>query len=508
MTNSTERPLISATDLCSYNEAPFAYWCRLYADPSLRDKPDPRYVELMTRATKLLREHRKDVLADTLADGVMSVGEAEIQEAGVLFEDEVLAPSPTGTVPLIESDTSKTKSAQFHDILQFMNTIETSTAFRHFPLFWIPESMMGVPDLITYNDNLCGNTQKKWRICEIKSHKTMKPHMLSRILESDVLPPIVITNDQIAHECSEDIRRRQNYTELMQKLLGEMRSMTKDSPPTAVYMKNGHMWKTYNNSTAIKQQDVSLIQGISAQRRRVLNTVGLYTVEDVASCTDSVVPSLPGIGVKTLQKCRMHAVALASGKHHVITKPVEHPPVLKNDEIVLMLDIETLFDGSPYMIGVMEYGIDSQEYKSFHGADCLSKFAAEYGMTYMDEPQKGGILGRFKRRKKVTGVIHWGNHDNTYCKQCGLDTSLFYDLYKHVTRSYILPIHETSIKAVSAWLGYSYDNDYVDYSLCERMYGAYAVSGDGEMLEKVTRYNRDDCAALRTVYEWILKVEA
>ena len=118
--------------------------------------------------------------------------------------------------------------------------------------------------------------------------------------------------------------------------------------------------------------------------------------------------------------------------------------------------------------------------------------------------------------KKYWPVLHYGETEKiailNLARQLDLDIkeieilkSRFIDLHLIVRGSWILPIRNYSLKTVANWMGFKWKQKNVSGSKALYWWIQYKSTSNDLFLEKIIKYNRDDCLATLQIAKWLIK---
>lgn len=264
-------------------------------------------------------------------------------------------------------------------------------------------------------------------------------------------------------------------------------------------------WWGHCEPILVKNNDISLLPEIGRARRNELTKARVRSVPDVLS-VDLKKVRLKGIGPKITESLARHAEVTLSGKMMVLQKPV-----FRDARIKVYFD----FEDDPtqelvYLCGLLfDPPWNGQDYYGLIGAD-------EQGESQMWEDfQK--ICSDIRNEDFV--VFHYSAYEKTKMNQ--LETKYgaadkdalehfrgrMTDLFSTVKQSVVLPIRGYGLKHVSAFLGYKYSAE--DASGAQSIVWFQEYQKDPsktETLEKILTYNREDCIAMRVVYDWLRSI--
>ena len=82
--------------------------------------------------------------------------------------------------------------------------------------------------------------------------------------------------------------------------------------------------------------------------------------------------------------------------------------------------------------------------------------------------------------------------------------SRFIDLHEIVRKSWILPLKNYSLKTVANWVGFNWEQKNVSGSKALFWWLQYQNNQTNIFLEKIIKYNKDDCLATLHITRWLL----
>ena len=83
--------------------------------------------------------------------------------------------------------------------------------------------------------------------------------------------------------------------------------------------------------------------------------------------------------------------------------------------------------------------------------------------------------------------------------------SRFIDLHIVIRKSWILPLKNYSLKTVSNWLGFEWEQKNVSGSKALYWWIQYQITENEVFLNKIIKYNKDDCLATLHIVECLIK---
>jgi len=461
----------------TFVRSPFSAWCEIHAPEEEKD-PIDHFRRLLFEQG---RRHEAELLQDLYPD--------------------------------IEPISWDTPEEGFRYVLEFMAS--GGSALGGAPLFYLPERIWGVMDLIERVDG-AGSTFGPYHyvVKEVKSAKNIRRHhrlqaacsnyLLGRVQEYTPREYCVLDRDREERWFEYD----EEDEEEVLGLLEDLRALHEGAKTDAVYGGGEWPWESYNDRVAIENRDISLVHGVGGGRREGLIAAGYETVEALARAPEGELTKVQGIGSKTATKIRRRADALARGKCIRIGDVT-----IPGSETEIFFDLEgtaqQALDGEhidmDYMIGALIRRDGEEEFRVFVAED-----------VDREEEMFREFVDWFSRLDDCV-AFHWHRYENRRLRRMadayGLDPELgsklfgsFFDLHRAATRTFAFPTYSNSIKDIAKFMGYEWKHSDVSATEAIGMYYQY-VRGDGEeeLLDKIVDYNRDDCAATRVVKDWLVE---
>ena len=288
-----------------------------------------------------------------------------------------------------------------------------------------------------------------------------------------------------------------------------------EKPPYPVYNCMSR-WKRLQNKTARDLQDVTLTWNIGAVHAEKFHQMGVHTLEDLSKLDPNMLRTIKGLGPKKIPQILNSAKSQISKKSIRVGDytPFENPP-----EVELFLDLEgsgELFQDDPawnciYLIGLLpRAGGREESYISY-----LAKKPEDEKTILTD------FLDFLRKEPRRYRLYHWDHYERTQlrkaCERHGylddFNSSVLphlEDLCKAAQASYVLPTPGYSIKVVAPYFGFEWTQaaSEVDAMKSAMIWYKQAVEGGtGQALEKVLRYNEDDCRAMIVVKDGFEQME-
>ena len=267
---------VTASDVAAYAKSPFFFYCSKFVDRSRQD--DGRMIKAL--AARGMRR------------------EQDAPEAKTEGMEAVMVKAPT-------------QKEAFRISLDHM--AEGVDVLKQPPLFWLPEGMVGIPDMLVKTGGRSVFGRHHYSVVEIKSRKDIMPeHRVQAAFYSLMLGKIqqrVPETFTVINSGNEEAEFRvAEYEDEVWKAVAGVREVlggfvpraTRGCPPP---------WTTYASEVARRQQDVTLVTGIGPKRQAELGGKNIRTIQDLLADPRSAL-SVPGVGRRQLE----HAQSLLDGR--------------------------------------------------------------------------------------------------------------------------------------------------------------------------------------------------
>ncbi len=458
---------ITGHTVLKYNISPFLVWCDAFA-PAEEREPQSKYMHLLFERGI---DHEKAVRASLYKDAVQ--------------------------IPIVSFETG------FQQVLEECKKgvrILTSA-----PLFYLQEDAYGITDVLERSDShssVFGSHH--YVVKEIKSAKHIKHeyimqtafynYVLGRI--QGFTPPkfYLINREQKEFEYSFE-----DYEEELKLTLADIKEIFngKKVSPTAKSCK--WPWEAYCNKQAISQNDVSIIPNVGRAMKKQLNSVGIMTIQQLASQ-----PVNLDITENTLKKIKLYAQAWVDKKPIVLSKPR-----LPKSDVELFLD----FEGTDEL--QTEEGLVKVDYliglliKDDSGAH-FRPFVAE---NLADEGRMLHDFLAFMKKYPDAPIYHYGPYEKTHFRALSekykIDMSdilkRMVDVLSLVKKNVIFPTLTMSLKEISKFLGFKY-RGMADAQESIVLYLQFLETKERELLKRILDYNEDDVRATMVIKDYLVNL--
>jgi predicted RecB family nuclease len=460
-----------------YTVSPFNLWCDLYAPESEKDR-EPESLKILAKIGNIEEEKY-------------------IQE----------------TYPEMQPIEVETREQAFFEVLK--GCFEGVTAFHSAPLIYLPERMMGIPDVLEKSNahkSVFGNYHYI-----VKEKKTTKELQMKHVLQTalntyilgkvqDYTPSTFIILNRDNEEFSFPF---DDYASRLRDSIAAVRNIVGGQIVTPTKGALQDPWKSYGLRRAKEIGDISLVSGIGLQKKELLSRVGIRTISDLKNADISQL-NIKGIGPKSLDQWQIHAEAILQDR--IITIGI---PTLPCCETEIFLDFEGTYDLSNAFLEQLGIKSDEPWVNTIYliGTLIVENGRKDYVPYFAEtiEDEKVNLL-RFVsslRSERDFVVYHWGNYE-TRIKQMLLKygikddfTHKMINLNQQLKHSAVFPTISFGLKDVAKRLGFSWSEQGMDGFLSIAHYLTYLKNQDeGEKL-KIEQYNKEDCEATSLVKSFL-----
>lgn len=291
--------------------------------------------------------------------------------------------------------------------------------------------------------------------------------------------------------------------------------VSRSTAPAPIYNCRSE-WSALQNKVAKEQRDITLAWNIGPVLATKLREIGVHALEDLVQLDPESLRSIPGIGPTKVRQILNSAKAQVTGKPIKVGK---WNPSKGRPELEVFLDLEgsgELFQDDPawnciYLIGLIPRANGSQKpYIPF-----LAKKPEE------EKEILTKFLDFLRQKSRGYRLYHWHHYEKTQlkkaCERHSLNKSYdslilphLEDLSVPAQASYVLPTPGWSIKVVAPYFGFQWTQNpsEVDAMKSAMIWFKQALSGGkGDGLDKVLRYNEDDCRAMIIVKDGFENLE-
>lgn len=299
-----------------------------------------------------------------------------------------------------------------------------------------------------------------------------------------------------------------NERRLMEALRGAAQVLESGEPPVVLrsHCKECH-WHSACKTTASEHLDVSLLSGLRQDTRKHFRELGITSLHQIAALTPDDLRRFKGIK-STAPAVHAHARAFVS-----------RAPVWINTlpkicfEGGWMFDIETdPMTGVVWSIGWCDDRGNDQIAIVAPQVSKPQRFNLADGREIILVPDSDAAWEALADGVSSNGkpVYHWTGFDSGVMNATApeeVKQSLgdrLKDLHQIVNQSVRFPVKGTSIKVLSAHLGYHYSG-YEAWDAALNDYNLWLSRGDETALARACSYQRDDVVAMVAVWRWLVE---
>lgn len=273
------------------------------------------------------------------------------------------------------------------------------------------------------------------------------------------------------------------------------------------------VWLNHCYDVAQTQNHLSLLPGVTLNRYRHLEKLGLTSVETLARNQPATLAQASGFELKVAEKLVHQAQAKLSGAAIARTDANNSftlsPNELPSAPIELYFDIEAAPDKDlVYLHGILVVDTQAQtetfiplvarepegEASAWHQ---FQHVIAHYpdSPIYHFCPYEAQTVRRLTER---------------YGAIIDIDELLsrFVDIHKRIVDAVTLPIESYALKHIARWIGFEWRDSSANGAQSICWYDNWLASQDEEYLNDILKYNEDDCRATFWVKRWLANFAA
>ncbi|OGM96654.1 MAG: hypothetical protein A3B86_04720 [Candidatus Yanofskybacteria bacterium RIFCSPHIGHO2_02_FULL_38_22b] len=461
-----KQPKLHAEHFYKFFQCPHWIWYDIYGDAQKR-KSTPPIIDLIykgkTVAGDKLREHKKfeeikpelyrDIEEAFLATLELMRQGKNVYHGALMFEDWA------GIPDLLEARPGKSDLGDWHYVVYDVQpTLELRDENKFQLVFYslILERLQGVRPKEAYIIDADGN-ERSFKVDDFVDQFHLTRGQIEKILEGEKPAPF-------------------------------LKSGCKRTP-----------WYSLCLSETQGCNDVSLVFKMSQADQRRLYSVGIRTVNDMATAdVDDLQSKLEDWPFDKLVRFNNQAKVLVSNQPLIIRKP-NFPEV----EYEIYFDIEAdPMQDVDYLLGYLVKTKGRTEYKYFLAKDkseekeVWKKFldflaGLENFVIYHYAYYEKQVFDRLTLRYGAPSVLVEKFRENTI------------DLHQRLVDTAVLPLYFYSLKDVAGYLGYKWDDPEAGGAESVVWYNNWLDKRDDAIMKKILKYNEDDVMATLLIKEWL-----
>ncbi|MFG6098337.1 TM0106 family RecB-like putative nuclease [Leptolyngbyaceae cyanobacterium CCMR0082] len=273
------------------------------------------------------------------------------------------------------------------------------------------------------------------------------------------------------------------------------------------------VWLNHCYEVAQQQNHLSLLPGVTLNRYRHLEKLGLTTVETLARNQPATLAQASGFELKVAEKLVHQAQAKLSGAAIARTDANNNftlsPQELPSAPIELYFDIEAAPDKDlVYLHGILV--VDTQT----HNETFIPLVAREPEGEASAWHQFQHVIAHYPD----SPIYHFCPYEaqtvrrlaERYGSIIDIDELLsrFVDIHKRIVDSVTLPIESYALKHIARWIGFEWRDSSANGAQSICWYDNWLSSQNEQYLNDILKYNEDDCRATFWVKQWLANFAA
>jgi predicted RecB family nuclease len=286
--------------------------------------------------------------------------------------------------------------------------------------------------------------------------------------------------------------------------------LSADSAPSIFLAKHCETchWHTSCKQAASAGRDLSALAGLPRQTWEHMRMEGINTLDHLLALSPRDLQRFKGLGKSKAQDIYTYAQAVSRGQ------PIQRDALPQlAQQTGIMLDLETCIDGKvgvPWCWGWQIHGDQFQVAIVDSYYDEVSLLLPD-GLDVMIVSDSDEGWRAFTRvaLEHSGPIYHWGSFEKGVLRSTApaevievLDDRL-HDLNRTFKRTFVFPVHGTSIKTVAPYLGFRWPPGTSAFSAWDD-YRAWLMDGDKMALTRACAYNRADVEAMALVWQWMI----
>ena len=258
-------------------------------------------------------------------------------------------------------------------------------------------------------------------------------------------------------------------------------------------------WRDKCMKECIGRKDLSVLFGVTRNRRQILLNNNINSFEDLTKANDKLLSHLKEEGIKNIKFLVKQSFSFIKNKPLILLVPK-----IPKRSPFLYFDIEGQIDlNFQYLFGI--YNEDSSRYISFWADEIENEKEAFVK-----------LINYLKKTKKYT-LVHYGNYEKTVIRELCFKYNIpkkteekiiksMIDLYSIVKKSTALPLLSYSLKDVAKFIGFKWkDKDALGVNSII-WHNDWLNTKDTKCKNRILQYNEDDCKATMFLMKWLLKL--
>ena len=273
-------------------------------------------------------------------------------------------------------------------------------------------------------------------------------------------------------------------------------------------------WRRSCNAVAESQGELSQVSGIGGKRQELLQELGLINRAALAeSNPDWLCSQLeargepkPELGLELIAQAQVQERGLAQRLN-----PEAPLPELSTAPGVLIYDIESDPDArDDFLHGFL---LLRRQADGNFGPAAAAPYRPVLALQEHGEDRLWLRLQKLLAAHPNWPVLHYGETEaislrRLAARQGSAPPSGLIDLHQRVRSHWRLPVTSYGLKAVAHWRGFHWSQPAAEGARCVLWWRQWRARGNRHHLQRIFRYNRDDCLATWAVAAWLLNDSA
>ena len=298
------------------------------------------------------------------------------------------------------------------------------------------------------------------------------------------------------------------FSEMVISLKGKIPSITEDRKKCSICP-----WQTFCDKEAKLKGYLTDIDGIGKKTANIFKTIGISNFKQLALSDKQVInEKLSKFQLSNLEKTTKfinQSKSYTSGIPIKIQNKDLSKIIFKEKKGFFVFDIESDPDNKhDFLYGFISIKRDNKEHLNYY--EPILNLMKDQNSKYIDKI--------FKKlfSEDDWPVLHYGDTEKIaimkLAEKASLDAdqidylkSRFIDLHLLLRETWILPIKNYSLKTVANWTGFQWQNKNASGSKALFWWIQYNVTLNKSFLDKIIKYNKDDCLATLNIANWLIK---
>ena len=474
---------ISGSDISLFIESPFSLYCKSFVDHSERDPPDASQALF----TEYGHNHEARLMQEKYPNGEYKPPRKPRRRAG--RPRRKLSTQERGAL------LDRSRARAFEESLMLMrggaqDILEPQLCF-------LPSGFHGSPDILEKREGQSRLGGHHYIIKEIKSSKRIrKKHIMQAAFYNMMLGRIqeyVPQEFYLLNAQGEDnAYQYADYQNQISDIISGIASIKEGKMPEVFYGRGIFPWSNYADKMAIERDDLSLISGMEGESRRALESHGIKTLSQLLETKN------PGcLEPAAMSKYIAHAKAIKSGRAVRFGQPIQVPGAEKE----MFIRVEEGLNGEVYMIGAYLRTKEATRYVPFVVLQGFNEEAMLQEFLNFAESHRDCMM------------YYWGSGGETPFSQLvrrhqqGMAPDMpMVDLQRVATAVVAFPTYRNKLKMIVEWMGFRWTDPEAEWGKGVVMHREYLQNPSRvDCLDYIKTYNRDNCTAIATVWDWLGK---